>query len=126
MHESEDLKASPDGVKSLSPKPFQVLSCLCVTCGLFPEKSHHFLQHVISINLLASSAGAAQAVQMNTSLFLVLPSWQRWEGAGHRVLCDDSGVFPDAKCIIPLALQGLPSKSLTTVCYRIEQSVTQK
>lgn len=55
--EFEDLNASLGGVKSLSPKSFQVSSCLHVTSGLH-STSHPPLEHSIPINRLASSEGA--------------------------------------------------------------------
>lgn len=50
---------------------------------------------------------------------------QEGRGRVQILVYDDSGIVPDAKCIIPLVLLCLPSKSIT-VCYRIELRVKQK
>lgn len=63
---------------------------------------------------------------MNPPLLLVLPAWRRGKEQAQLLLSDDGGLFPDAKCIIPLVLPCLPSESITTVRYRTEQRVKQK
>lgn len=42
------------------------------------------------------------------------------------LLCNDSGMFPDTKCIISLVLLCLPSEDITTVCHRMEAREKQK
>lgn len=63
-------------------------------------------------------------ISFSLSYFTCLAQEKR--GRAPILVYDDSGIFPDAKCIIPSVLLCLPSESLTTVCYRAEQGVEQK
>lgn len=94
--------------------------------GFTSRTSHLLGEHVIAFSLLASSDGLLQVcthILLSSSLYGLA---QEGRGGVQLLVHDDGGIFPGVKCIIPLVLLCLLSKSTTTVCYRAERRLEQK
>lgn len=81
---------------------------------------------MITFSLQASSDGLLQVCTHILLSFSFSCLAQEGRGEVQILVYDDSGIFPDAKCIIPLVLLCLLRKSITTVCYRAEWRLEQK
>ena len=82
--------------------------------GFASRISHRLVEHGIPISPLASSDGAVLDVQTQPSLSRFTGLAQEGRGRVQILVYDDSGIFPDAKCIIPLVPLCLPRESMTT------------